>query len=206
MQNGHVTVQGVVDSVMYPGTNSFRRFDYPSRLPPSVQARMVELTRRLIVATKLDHTCFNVEFCYDPARGTIHVIELNPRMSYQFSDLYRMVDGTSTYAVQLDLATGRKVNWRPQAGRYRVATSFVLCRFSNARVTRVPDDQDIATLQGCFPDATVVILIAVGELLSDIRQDVGSYRYAIVNLGGADAADLDTRWETARTLPPFSFG
>jgi biotin carboxylase len=71
---------------------------------------MVELTRRLVAATELDHTCFNVEFCYDLARDTIHVIELNPRMSYQFSDLYRMTDGTSTYTVQLDLATGRKAH------------------------------------------------------------------------------------------------
>lgn len=51
----------------------------------------------------------------------------------------------------------------------------------------------------------MVILVAVGELLSEIRQDVGSFRYAIVNLGGADAADLDTRWETARALLPFGF-
>lgn len=205
VQDGHVTVQGVVDSVMFPGTNSFRRFDYPSRLPAPVQARMEVLTRRLITATKLDHTCFNVEFCYDPAHDTVHVIELNPRMSYQFSDLYRMVDGTSTYAIQLDLATGRKVYWHPGAGRYRMATSFVLRRFGNARVTRVPHDQDIVRLRECFPGATVMVLVAAGELLSDIRQDVGSFRYAIVNLGGADDADLDTRWETARTLLPFSF-
>ncbi|MGB6165091.1 MAG: hypothetical protein WCF33_01120 [Pseudonocardiaceae bacterium] len=205
VQNGHITVQGVVDSVMYPGTNNFRRFDYPSHLPSLILARMVELTRRLVAATGLDHTCFNVEFFYDPARDTIHVIELNPRMSYQFSDLYRMADGTSTYTVQLDLATGRTVHWNPQAGRYRVATSFVLRRFSNAQVTRVPHDQDIAALRGFFPDSTVVTLVAAGKLLSEIRQDVDSFRYAIVNLGGADAADLDTRWETARTLLPFSF-
>ena len=31
--NGTVHALGVVDSVMYPGTDQFMRFEYPSRLP-----------------------------------------------------------------------------------------------------------------------------------------------------------------------------
>lgn len=205
VQNGQITVQGVVDSVMYPGTRSFCRFDYPSRLSQPVQARMADLTRRLIAATKLDHTCFNVEFCYDPVHDTIRVIELNPRMSYQFSDLYDMVDGTPTYAVQLDLVTGQQAHWRPRAGRHGAATSFVLRRFRDARVTRVPRDGDIAALRERFPGASVVLLCAAGKKLSDLRQDVGSFRYAIVNLGGTDTTDVNISWDTARKLLPFEF-
>ncbi|MGE5261239.1 MAG: ATP-grasp domain-containing protein, partial [Actinomycetota bacterium] len=36
---GKVEVLGVVDSIMFPGTIAFARFDYPSCLPESVQAR-----------------------------------------------------------------------------------------------------------------------------------------------------------------------
>jgi biotin carboxylase len=188
VQESRITVQGVVDSVMYPGTRSFRRFNYPSRLPAAVQVRLAELTTRLVAASGLDHTCFNVELFYDPANDAIHVIELNPRMSYQFSGLYEMVDGTSTHAVQLDLATGRRVDWRPHGGQYGAASSFTMRRFSDARVTRVPGDREIAALRERFSGATVKVLFVVGERLSHHEQDVGSFRYAIVNLGGVDAA------------------
>ena len=47
MDGGRATVTGVVDSVMYPGTSSFERFEYPSRLPAAVQRRMAEVAARL---------------------------------------------------------------------------------------------------------------------------------------------------------------
>jgi hypothetical protein len=153
----------------------------------------------------VDHTCFNVEFFYDPANDAIHMIELNPRMSYHFSGLSEMIDGTSTHAVQLDLATGRRVDWRPHGGQYGVATSFAIRRFSDARVTRVPGDREIAALRERFPGATVKVLCAVGERLSHREQDVGSFRYALANLGGVDAADLDMRWDAAQAFLPFEF-
>ncbi len=198
VQGRRVTVQGVVDSVMYDGTQSFRRFDYPSRLPAAVQARMAALTTRLVSASGLDHTCFNVELFHDRVTGAVGLIEINPRMSYQFGDLYEMVDGTSTYEVQLRLATGRPVAWRPGGGRYGAATSFVLRAFRDAIVRRVPGEADLAALRARFPGATAKVLCAVGERLSDQEQDVGSFRYGIVNLGGAGAADLDARWEEAQ--------
>jgi hypothetical protein len=37
--NGKVHRLGVVDVEMYPGTQAFMRFDYPSRLPSAVQDR-----------------------------------------------------------------------------------------------------------------------------------------------------------------------
>jgi ATP-grasp domain len=203
VQGRRVTVQGVVDSVMFPGTRSFRRFDYPSRLPPAVQARMVSLVTRLVAASGLDDACFNVELFHDPGTGSVHVIEINPRMSYQFGDLYEMVDGTSTYAVQLRLATGRPVEWRAGGGRYAAATSFVLRVFHDALVRRVPGEGDLAVLRDRFPGATVKVLCGVGERLSHQDQDMGSFRYGIVNLGGSDAADLEGRWDESQKYLRF---
>ncbi len=37
------SIMGVVDSIMFPGTLAFSRFDYPSALPEGVQARMAEI-------------------------------------------------------------------------------------------------------------------------------------------------------------------
>ena len=42
-QGGKATIFGVVDSVMFPGTLAFSRFDYPSHLPEGVQTRMGEI-------------------------------------------------------------------------------------------------------------------------------------------------------------------
>ena len=39
---GEVDILGVVDSIFFPGTLAFSRFDYPSALPEGVQERMAE--------------------------------------------------------------------------------------------------------------------------------------------------------------------
>lgn len=104
---GRVEIVGVVDSVMYPGTISFQRFDYPSHLPAEVQARMADIAARVIPHTGLDEALFNIEMFYDADRDRIAIIEINPRMCGQFADLYELVNGTNTYEILFALATGR---------------------------------------------------------------------------------------------------
>jgi hypothetical protein len=203
VQNGAVTVMGIVDSVFYPGTGSFRRFDYPSRLPAAVQARMVALVERLIAGSGLDDSCFNVELFHD--EGAIHVIEVNPRMSYQFADLFERVDGTHSYDLQIQLALGRPASFTRGAGRSRAAASFVLRRFEDARVRAVPSPRDVETVRALCPDAIVNIMVKPGERLSRLDQDVGSFRYAIVNLGAPSVDDLHARWSEVDRLLPFHF-
>src|SRR5439155_23556454 len=48
VQNRRATAMGVVDSVMFPGTMSFQRFEYPSRHPPDVVERMKAIAVRAI--------------------------------------------------------------------------------------------------------------------------------------------------------------
>jgi hypothetical protein len=45
VHKGRATIMGIVDSVMFPGTLAFSRFDYPSSLPESVQRRMALMPR-----------------------------------------------------------------------------------------------------------------------------------------------------------------
>ncbi|CAN5439917.1 hypothetical protein BH20ACI3_BH20ACI3_19300 [soil metagenome] len=44
---GEIHLMGIVDSVMFPNTIAFKRFEYPSSLPESVQSRMFSLARKL---------------------------------------------------------------------------------------------------------------------------------------------------------------
>ena len=85
---GEIKPLGVVDSIMYPGTQAFMRFDYPSRLPPAAQVQALEVAKKFLNAVGFMHGMFNMEFFYDAATETLKVIEFNPRMASQFSDLY----------------------------------------------------------------------------------------------------------------------
>jgi biotin carboxylase len=190
VQNGRATIMGVVDSVMYPGTISFQRFEYPSRLPGAVQKRMHDIAARLMERSGFDHSCFNLEMFYDEGADRISIIEVNPRMSYQFSDLYERVDGLSTFRVQLALATGEPVHWRPGQGKSRASASFVMRTFSDARVLAVPSPAEISGVKARFPGTIVEVLCAPGERLSDQPQDVGSFRYCIINMGAASPEQL----------------
>lgn len=205
VERGEPVIMGVVDSVMFPGTMSFKRFDLPSSLPQGVQARMADLTRALMRGSGFDNSCFNVELFYDPDRDTIRIIEVNPRMSYQFADLYEKVDGTNTYEIQLRLATGEPVRWVPGSGPYGAASSFVLRRFSDARVLSVPSEAQVRAVTERFPETVVKVLVKPNERLSAHDQDVGSFRYGIVNMGGRDREDLLARWAEAERTLEFRF-
>ena len=205
VQGGAVTVMGVVDSVFYEGTQSFRRFDYPSRLPPAVQARMADLVVTLMAGSGLDNSCFNVELFHEPSTGALHVIEINPRMSYQFADLFERIDGAHTYDLQMAMALGEPARFVRGGGAGRAAASFVMRRFADARVVSVPSATDLATVRARFPDAVVKILCAPGERLARLDQDVGSYRYAIVNMSAGSVEQLHADWAEMERLLPFAF-
>src|SRR5262249_44910249 len=55
VRNGKVTMLGIVDEVMYPGTQAFMRFEYPSRLATNIQSRMVALAERLLAGMDYDY-------------------------------------------------------------------------------------------------------------------------------------------------------
>ena len=205
VQSGVSTVMGITDSIMYPGTISFERFEYPSSLPEGVQARMVQIANCLMSSVGFDHSCYNIEMFYDPAQDTISIIEINPRMSYQFADLFERVDGMSSFAVQLALATGKKVFWPRGEGPCKVAASFVMRRFSDAQVVSVPSAATLARLHQLVPVPHVEPLCAAGERLSDHDQDVGSFRYCIVNMAAQSKSELYAHYAELQQLLHFEF-
>ncbi len=206
VHRGEVTILGIVDAVMYPGTIAFERFEYPSSLPEPVQARMRALAERLIRAFGFDHGVFNVEFFYDRERDQIRILEVNPRIAYQFADLREKVDGYNTYDAVLALATGEAPP--PVAkgcGRHRHAASFVLRTFERRRLKAFPDRTRIETLQHRYEDARFMIYIKTGAQLEREMKWLGSYRYAICNLGAPDQLQLFDRYHRVRDELAFEF-
>jgi biotin carboxylase len=196
-ENGVTTIVGVVDSVMYPGTNAFQRFEYPSLLPHTVQQRMADISRRAIEALEFDHGCFNVELIWDEVHDRIQIIEVNPRLAAQFGDLYEKVDGINTYRVLLDLTIGRAPQVQPERasrprGEFGAAASFVFREFNGA-IKIAPDRAEIEWLGRTYPDALLHTYIKEGGSRSREVKWLGSYRYAVLNMGGRDHHDLLAR-------------
>ena len=198
VHDGAVTIFGVVDSIMFPGTLAFSRFDYPSHLPDDVQARMGAIASTTMLGLGFDNGIFNIEMMYDAEDDRISIIEINPRMASQFADLYEKVDGTNSFAVLLDIAQGKTPRFTRRQGRYAFAASCVLRSFENYLVTAGPSERDIERLARIYPDIRVELHATAGRQLSDEFQDGKSYRYGVLNLGGRDLADVLEQFASCR--------
>jgi ATP-grasp domain len=171
--NGRVTVIGVTDSVKYPGTNSFERFEYPSRLPAARVEELAGIARALLPALAFDGGFFNVEF-FIPEQKRPTIIEVNGRIASQFAPLVHAAHGRSTYELLFELACGTDPAWR-ERDPDGVAVSYVVRTFEDAFVASAPEPED-----------GVEILAHPGRLLSEQgANDVRSFRLAIVYEAGA---------------------
>jgi hypothetical protein len=189
VHGGRVTVIGVTDSVMYPGTNSFERFEYPTRLPRSRRDELASLTERVLPALGFDGGFFNVEFVV-PEREQVTLIEVNGRIASQFAPLVRAVQGHSTYEALFALACGNDPAWTAREPE-GVAISYVLRRFEDAFVEAVPEPED-----------DLEILVRPGLRLSEQgTNDAESFRLAIVYGSGETRDEALARcWERVAGL------
>lgn len=194
VRDGRVTMIGTVDSVMYPGTDQFQRFQYPSELPGEVLARVDELAGRLVRGVGLTHGMFNIEMRIDPSDGRPRVIEINPRAAGQFYDLFERVDGYSAFEAMIDLNAGREPRVARGAGRDRHAASFVLRDLSGRGLRRWPSRSELAALQARNPDVHAMVYPKRGADLERELKWLGSYRYAVLNLGAPTVGALQERF------------
>jgi biotin carboxylase len=199
MHAGTMTPIGVTDSVLHPNGISFVRFDYPSALPISVFDDLCGIAETLMPALAFDDSLFNIEF-FVRANGTVKIVEVNGRMASQFAPLVRAVHGTSTYRIQLELATGGTPRV-PKARSDVVASSFVLRRYiDDGYVGTVPDPNIV---KARFPGSQVELLVRPGQRLSENDDDSASHRLAVVAMSGPDRASLLRDWEEAQELLAF---
>jgi len=199
--DSQVHALGVVDAIHYPNTQAFMRFEFPSRLGADIQARALDVARRFLMAVGFTHGLFNMEFFYDAAHDTLGVIEFNPRLASQFSDLYLRVLGLDLHAVAMALAHRQDpatlVRTAPSAG---AAASLVYRSFEPDALVHQPSQaqQDAVTRQ--FPEA---LLFCFAKTPSQVARDfkwLGSYRYGILHLAALDAAHLRADCERASAI------
>ena len=184
-----VVTIGVTDSVKYPGTLSFERFEYPSALPEERQAELSGVAARVLPALGFEGGFFNVEF-FVPEEGPAQIIEVNGRLASQFAPLVLGLHGRSTYDALFELAAGADPAW---AGGLPdgVGVSYCLRVFQDALVEAVPD-----------PDPDVELLVRPGLHLSEQGvNDAQSYRLAILyGFGETREEAVERCRERARSL------
>ena len=167
VHGGRVTTVGITDSVKYEGTDSFERFEYPSKLSEEHQAELSAIAARVIPAFGFECGFFNIEFFVKPDCPP-SLIEVNGRIASQFAPLVQELHGRSTYDALFQLACGEDPKWEtglPEG----VGISYCIRVFEDAFVEAVPE-----------PDEGLEILVAPGLRLSEQGvNDAQSYRLAI---------------------------
>ena len=198
---GRAHALGVVDAIMYPGTQAFMRWEHPSRAPAALQAQALDVARRFLAAIGFTHGLFNMEFFHDPASSRLTVIEFNPRLASQFSDLYLRVQGVDPHAMALALATGQDPATLPRVAPVAgAAASLVYRSFPGDAPPAMPSRWQLARLQREFPDALCFSFPrSAGQRARDDKW-LGNWRHGILQLDGRDEADLRERALRASAL------
>ncbi len=193
-RDGKVTMLGTVDSAMYPGTDHFQRFQYPSSLPPAQLAAVDALATRLLQQLGFSHGMFNIEMRIDPATGAPRVIEINPRVAGQFYDLFERVDGYSLFEAMIALHMGEEPVIRYRQGHDRHAASFVLRDLAGEGLARWPSSGEFARLKASHADIRTMFYPKRGTDLAREMKWLGSYRYGVFNLGAASLEEMFARF------------
>jgi biotin carboxylase len=196
--DGRVTTLGIIDANMYPGTQAFASFEYPSRVPSEVRENISKLAERIMTGIGYRHGFFNAEFIWEPDSGRIRLIEVNPRMASQLAYLYECVDGISLYRMNLELALGEAPRLEREAPRYGHAASFAMRKFDGKPLAAEPSRETISRVSSRYPDARLMLYLKHGSSLAREMKWLGSYRYAVVNMGAQSPADLHQRYADMR--------
>ena len=203
--NGKVDILGIVDSVRSgKHRSSFTRYQYPSKLPRRVQARIIETSSKVMRHLGYDGAAFNIEYFWNADSGRLSLLEINARISKSHSPLFLMVDGATNQKAIVDLALGRKPDFPHRQGVHKVAAKFMLRYFKDGILERVPTEDDIERLKSTFSEAQIRLVAPEGVRLSDLKmQDSYSYEVAEVFLGAASQKDLLERYRQALDILNF---
>jgi biotin carboxylase len=197
VHKGEVVSYGIVDSIRYPQVISFFHYLYPSRLPPRVQAKMRELTDRVMRRTGFDDSAFNIEYFWDEISDRIWILEINTRISQSHCDLFEKVDGVSNQQVTVDLGLGRRPDMPHRQGDYPCAAKFFYrVFFRDAMVARVPSAEEFARAEAAAKGTVVQNHVSEGMRLSDLpEQDSYSYAIAYIWMGASKESTLLWNYE-----------
>ncbi|MGW0828264.1 ATP-grasp domain-containing protein [Streptomyces sp. NPDC002845] len=205
-QAGHIKIYGVVDSVTYPDSSSFLRYQYPSTLPPHILRRLEDVSQRVIAQIGLDNSTFCIEYFCWPEEGTVSLLEINPRHSQSHAELFEQVDGFPNHHCMISIALGRDPRLPHRQGPYNVAAKWFLRRFQGGRVRHRASDADIDRLPRTIPGVVdVVPIVDVGMRLSESPHTHNSYSYELAHIYVAADDEQELRQRYDRCVAALDF-
>jgi hypothetical protein len=96
------------------------------------------------------------------------------------------------------LATGQEPRILRRQGRNRVAASFVLRDLRGEGLSRWPRQGEIERLRERHREANIQVYRKRGASLRREMKWLGTYRYAVINLGATTPAELFSAFERIR--------
>ncbi|MQA15747.1 MAG: ATP-grasp domain-containing protein [Pseudonocardiaceae bacterium] len=204
--HGQTTIYGVVESITYPDSPSFLRFQYPASVPDQVCDRMADVAARVLEQVELNNTTFNIEFFWDEASDTLRVLEVNPRHSQSHAELFEQVDGAPNHQGMLRLALGRDPDMPRRAGPYPLSAKWFLRHWNDGVVRREPTDDEVTALERELDGVTIDLLAHQGDRLSALTsQDSYSYKIANIYTAAGNEQQLTAKFERCAQTLSFEF-
>ena len=204
--DGRVEVYGVVDSIRESNRSTFARYEYPSKIPRSIQDRMAQIAQKFFTQIGYNNAPFNIEFFYDEHHDKVWLLEVNPRISQSHCDLFEKVDGASHHEVMIDLALGNKPDFPKREGAYGCAAKFFMRTHDDAIVKGIPKERDIQRVQELFPGTLVKIHAQEGMRLSEsLNIESYSYELGFMFMGAKNEHELLENHKKALDYLPFEF-
>lgn len=206
MLDGEYRVHGIVDTVKDGKNWSFTRYEYPSVWPRQARDKICAAGEELLRHLGYDNAPFGIEFFWNEKTNEFKILEINTRISQSHSDQFIKVHGVSNHQVPVDLALGRVTDLSECQGQYRTAAKFMLRRYRDTAVERVPDAGEIKQLEQAFPDSRIVVTTAPGQQLSDqLVHDSYSYEIANIWLGAESQRELLEKYHRLAEQLKFEF-
>jgi biotin carboxylase len=204
--DGEFHVYGAIDSVRHANRSTFARYEYPSKLPERITARMADIVRRFLTHIRFDNSAFNVEFFWDQSHDRLWLLEVNTRISQSHSHLFAMVDGASNHQVMVEVGLGRRPALPSREGAYRYAAKFFYRRFEDAVVSRVPRPDELRVIQRRIPGTLISVNVTEGMKLQHLReQDSYSYDIAWIFVAGQTRQQLQDNYRECVAALDFRF-
>ncbi|WP_237065169.1 ATP-grasp domain-containing protein [Microbulbifer guangxiensis] len=204
--NGRYHVHGIVDTVKDSHNLSFTRYEYPSVWPDYAQQKICEAGEILLRQIGFDNSAFGIEFFWDEETDEFRVLEINTRISQSHSDQFIKVHGVSNHEAALDIPLERHTDFSAMTGDFRCAAKFMLRRYADTTVTRIPTAAEIEALESRVPGCKIAILVDEGMRISDLAsQDSYSFEVANICLGGQDQADMLEQYREVAAALRFEF-
>jgi len=196
IQNGRVIECELADNLYWDKTpQAFVACAAPSRLPRAVQQEAFkmrdEVCQRLI-SYGMDNCLFNIE-TFAMRDDSIKVLEINPRMSYQYLDMVKMLFNLDKVKLLFDLQLGipvptPKPSYLTDQSAPRYAVNFYLVTLETGKATDIFDYEYLETLiaqrRG---DITYELLVNKNRVIEFCTNS--GVNFCFINISGDDYED-----------------